>query len=286
MRKFCKELYTDSPKGAERFVDLLVEVRMIQPPPEVVLIHFESQQQKRFDFPARMLGYHCLIYGREIEGERMDSFSLSEFEAWQDRKRLFSFVFCNYPLGEGITQTEYQISLLHTRLSCHYTIISFPMLSAREYLQKDNPVVCALAVFMNPAGFSPPELKAACYRKLVDYQPHLMPKQVDDIVYALETYISLSDAEKQIFQRLVEEVYPEVSHMITNPLRQQGAIVAKQETLINQMQLKFGTLPQPMIQSIQSIQEIDQLNTFLRRVITTSRLEEMGIKDGFFTKNE
>jgi len=161
-------------------------------------------------------------------------------------------------------------------------------------LQKDNPVVCAPAVFMNPAGFSPPELKAACYRKLVDYQLRLTPKQVDDIVYALETYISLSDAEKQLFQRLVEDVYPEVSQMITNPLveqgrqqgRQQGLIEAKQETLIEQMQLKFGMLPQPMIQNIQSIQEIDQLNTFLRRVITTSRLEEMGIKDGFVTKNE
>ncbi len=156
-----KELYTDSPKGAERFVDLLLEVRVIQPPPEVVLIHFESQQQKRFDFSARMLGYHCLIYAREIEGERLDSFSLSEFTAWQERKRLFSFVFCNYSLEAGITQAESDISLLHTHLSCHYTMISLPMLSAREYLQKDNPVVCALAVFMNPAGFSPPELKAA-----------------------------------------------------------------------------------------------------------------------------
>jgi hypothetical protein len=86
--------------------------------------------------------------------------------------------------------------------------------------------------------------------------------------------------------------------MITNPLieqgrqqgiqlgEQQGTIRAKQEILIEQIQLKFGTLPQPMIQSIQSTQGIDQLNTFLRRVITTSRLEEMGIKDGFVTKNE
>ena len=75
-----------------------------------------------------------------------------------------------------------------------------------------------------------------------------------------------------------------------NPLveqgRQQGLIEAKQETLIEQMQLKFGILPEPMIQNIQSIQELDRLNTFLRRVITTSRLEEMGIEDGFVTKNE
>ena len=99
-----KELYTNSPKGAERFVDVLLEIGFKHPPPEFLLIHIESQQQKRFDFPARMLGYHCLIYVREIEGERQDSFSLSEFTAWRNKKRILSFVFCNYPLQDGITQ--------------------------------------------------------------------------------------------------------------------------------------------------------------------------------------
>ncbi len=49
------------------------------------------------------LAYHCLIYAREIEGERVDSFSLSEFTAWQNKKRILSFVFCNYPLQDSIT---------------------------------------------------------------------------------------------------------------------------------------------------------------------------------------
>lgn len=74
------------------------------------------------------------------------------------------------------------------------------------------------------------------------------------------------------------------TQMITNPLieqgQQQGAIEAKQEILIEQMQIRFGTLPQLIIQRIQSMQEIGQLDTFLRRVITTTRLEEMGILDG------
>ncbi len=109
-----KELYTDSPQGAERGVDLLIEVRVIEPPPEVVLIHFESQQHKRFDFSARMLGYHCLIYAREIEGERKDSFSAVEFEAWQKRKGFFYFVFCNYSLPKPIMTEEYQIDFFQT----------------------------------------------------------------------------------------------------------------------------------------------------------------------------
>ena len=160
-----KQLYTASPKGAERFVDVLLEVGVKAPPPEILVIHIESQQQKRFDFPARMLAYHCLIYVREIEGERQDSFSFSEFTAWQDKKRILSFVFCNYPLQNGITREEYQIGLPQTHLICQYTCISLPLLSAREYLQKDNPVVCALAVFMVSIRFAtqPGGILMACH---------------------------------------------------------------------------------------------------------------------------
>jgi hypothetical protein len=75
--------------------------------------------------------------------------------------------------------------------------------------------------------------------------------------------------------------------MIVNPLieqgRQLGVIGAKQETLIDQMQLKFGVLPQAIVERVQSITEVDQLQTFLRRVITTDRLEEMGLGNGVVT---
>ncbi|MFQ6041323.1 MAG: hypothetical protein ACE5PV_10745 [Candidatus Poribacteria bacterium] len=97
-----KELYTESPEGEERFVDVLLEVGYKTPPPSVLLVHVESQQRKRFDFPARMLGYQCLIYGREIERERKDSFSLAEFTEWENSKHLLSLVFCNYALDAGV----------------------------------------------------------------------------------------------------------------------------------------------------------------------------------------
>jgi len=69
-RDLSKDFYTKSLEGEERFVDMLLEVGYQNPPPDVLLIHIESQQQKRFDFPARMLAYLCLIYAREIERER------------------------------------------------------------------------------------------------------------------------------------------------------------------------------------------------------------------------
>jgi len=272
-----KQLYTASPEGVERFVDVLVEVPFMASPPKFLLIHIESQQNKRFDFPARMLGYYCLIYAREIEGERKDSFLLSEFTAWQDKKRILSFVFCNYPLKEGITQEECEVGLPESHLICRYTCISLPVLSAREYLRKDNPVVCALAVFMNPDGLSKPELKVTCYRKLLDYMPTLSRQQINIIVYAVETYLSLSDEENEVYRQLIREIYPEVSEMITNPLIEQGRQEGKQLILLQQLSAKFGSLPESVDQQIRAITSEQELDELCLRILTANNLDEMGL---------
>ena len=284
-----KQLYTDSPEGTERFVDVLIEVPVDDPTPEYLLLHVESQQTKRFDFPARMLGYHCLIYAREIEGERKDKLSLPEFTAWQNKKQILSFAFCNYPIEGGIAQEKCKVGLPQSNLACQYTCIGLPSLSAKEYLQKDNPVVCALAVFMNHDDFSLPEFKVACYRKLLDYLPALTRQQVNIIVYALETYLSLTDSEEQVYQRLIQEVYPEVNEMLTNPLIergrqegiQQGMQQGKQSFLLQLLNAKFGqppTLVDQKIRAITSEQELEQLGM---RVLTANSLDEMGL-DGKF----
>ena len=272
-----KQLYTDSPEGTERFVDVLIGVPVNEPPPEYLLIHVESQQNKRFDFPARMLGYHCLIYAREIEGERKDKLSLPEFTAWQNKKKILSFVFCNYPLKAGTTQEECKVGLPQSNLACQYTCIGLPSLSARECLQKDNPVVCALAVFMDEDGLSTPELKVSCYRRLLDYLATLTRRQINIIVYAVETYLSLSDDEEQVYQRLIREVYPEVNEMITNPLIERGRQEGKQSFLLQLLNAKFGTLPVLIDQRIREITSEQELEQLGMRVLTANSLDEMGL---------
>jgi len=300
-----KQLYTDSPEGTERFVDVLIEVPVNDLPPEYLLIHVESQQNKRFDFPARMLGYHCLIYAREIEGERRDKFSLPEFTAWKNKKRILSFVFCNYPIKGGITQEKCKVGFPESNLTCRYTCIGLPSLSAREYLQKDNPVMCALAVFMNHDDYSLPEFKVSCYRKLLDYLPTSTRRQINIIVYAVETYLSLSAEEEQVYQHLIREVYPEVNEMITNPLieqgrqegvqlgrqegiqlgrqegvqlgRQEGVQQGKQSILIQLLNAKFGTLTEPLVQEIRAITSEQELDRLSLRVLTANSIDEMGL---------
>ncbi|MBC8229551.1 hypothetical protein H8E77_08405 [bacterium] len=76
-------------------------------------------------------------------------------------------------------------------------------------MEKDNSVVCALAVFMNQDGLSKPILKVECYRKLLSYMKGLTTRQINQIVYALETYLTLTKDEKEIYQRLINEMYPD-----------------------------------------------------------------------------
>ncbi len=276
-----KELYTKSPEGEERFVDVLLEVRCENPPPSVWLIHVESQQKKRVDFSARMLAYQCLIYTREIESERQDSFSIAEFNEWKNRTRILSFVFCNYVLKAGITQEEYKTGLTETHLNCRYTCISLPVLSAREYLEKDNSVVCVLAVFMNPEGLSKPDLKVSCYRKLLSYKESLTTRQINQIVYALETYLTLTEHENQIYQRLITQVYPEVNEMITNPLIEQGRQQELQESIVRFLSHRFQQISPSLHKKIYSLTDIQKLRALLDTSIEVKSLEDLEM-NGFF----
>ena len=60
--------------------------------------------------------------------------------------------------------------------------------------------------------------------------------------------------------------------------REIGAIEAMQRTLIEQMSLKFDSISQQVLRRIQTLRDINQLTPLLRRIITASTLQEMGIE--------
>jgi hypothetical protein len=286
-----KQFYTDSPQGMERFVDVLIEVPVKDGPPAFILIHIESQQRNRFDFPIRMLGYHCLVYIREIESDRQENFTLTEFTTWQQQKEILSFVFCNYRLQAGITQQQVQKGSVSSHIGCQYTAISLPMLSAPTYLQKDRAVVCALAVFMNPEELSPAELKVACYRRLISFLPTLIPRQINLIVHAVETYLTLSDEDTQTYQRLIREIYPEVNDMITNPLIEQGVEQGTttgfkqgmQESILQILSHRFSQLPSEIQSRVVALDDVDRLRHLLNAALEIDSLETLsknGLLDG------
>jgi hypothetical protein len=150
------------------------------------------------------------------------------------------------------------------------------MLSAEEYLQKDNPLVCAIAVFMNPGSLSKVDLKIACLRKLLVYKSQLTEKQIADILYGLENYLILTDSEKQTCERLLRELYPEVRKMITNPFIEQGRHEGRQEILLYQLEVKFDAVPESAVAQVRAMSDA-QLIRLSERLLHATTLAEIGL---------
>ncbi|MBI1926631.1 hypothetical protein HYR99_20615 [Candidatus Poribacteria bacterium] len=60
--------------------------------------------------------------------------------------------------------------------------------------------------------------------------------------------------------------------------REMGAIETMQKMLVEQISLKFGSIPQPVLQRIQTLQDTNQLNQLIRRFVTADSLQGMGIE--------
>ena len=53
----------------------------------------------------------------------------------------------------------------------------------------------------------------------------------------------------------------------------------KQETLLDLLQTKFGQLPTDISQHVSAIEQIEELDGLLRKIITANSLEDMGLNN-------
>jgi len=117
----------------------------------------------------------------------------------------------------------------------------------------------------------------------------LTTRQINQIVYALETYLTLTKEEQEIYQRLINEVYPEVSEMLTNPLieqgRQQGIQQGRQqglqESVVRVLSRRFRQIPQDLHGKISSLTDIQKLQNLLDASVEAKSLDELRM-NGFF----
>ena len=107
------------------------------------------------------------------------------------------------------------------------------------------------------------ELKAECYRKLLSYKESLTSRQLDLIIYALETYLTLTEEAKEVYQRLISEVYPEVSKLVINPLVEQRRKLSLQESIHRILSHRFPKLPEDLQEKISALTDVKKLQTLL-----------------------
>jgi hypothetical protein len=118
-------------------------------------------------------------------------------------------------------------------------------------------------------------LLVECYRHVRDSSLNEAEKAL--LLNFIVTCFQLTPDEEADFQRLLEqEEYQEVTEMrgtYFDKLKRQGM----QEVLYQQLQVKFGFLPQVVADKIQTIESENELTELAKKVIMAESLAELGL---------
>jgi hypothetical protein len=102
----------------------------------------------------------------------------------------------------------------------------------------------------------------------------------------IETYFKLGPSEEESFRRLLSGAeYREAQEMevtwadkIRKEGREEGLKEGKRETLRQLLAKRFGPLPQQTVSRLETLESLEELDTYLDRVLTAGSLEEMGLE--------
>jgi len=134
----------------------------------------------------------------------------------------------------------------------------------------------ALAVLMapieraDPVAFEADLMRRVAKSELDDFRKFLL----FDII---ETYSRLSAEERARFERLISRkeyrTVQKVKETWSDRMRAEG----KRETLLRLLRAKFGPLAPETIMKIDAMGSLEELDTYLDRILTAESLEEMGL---------
>jgi hypothetical protein len=60
--------------------------------------------------------------------------------------------------------------------------------------------------------------------------------------------------------------------------REQGALRARQQTLLRQLRRRFGELPPPAVEVVEATHDVERLDEWLERILTAAAFDDMGIE--------
>jgi hypothetical protein len=78
-------------------------------------------------------------------------------------------------------------------------------------------------------------------------------------------------------RREVEKMFRSGADVLIEQGRQEGAVKALQQTVLNLLRDKFGRVPRSIQKVIRATEDWAQLDAWARRILTASSLAEMGI---------
>ncbi|BAZ92978.1 uncharacterized protein FOKN1_0576 [Thiohalobacter thiocyanaticus] len=159
----------------------------------------------------------------------------------------------------------------HTYLSFHYLACVLPELSFEQYRDSPNIVARLNLPNMRHASGQRVEVYAQAVRGLTELEPH--PEKQLKYLDFVDIYAGLDEAERARYQ---EEYREEAEKMSTfaERFRQQGMQQGEAQVLLRQMTRRFGPLPEPVRQRIETA-DAEQLLEWSERVLTAASAEEV-----------
>jgi len=257
-----KEVFTDIPEGSRRELDVLVKVFTIEGEPELILFHYEVQAQRNNEFPYRMYEYYALLRLRT-------------------KLPVFPIVIYLTPGTGGLHEEVYLESLFEKKiLDFRYEAIGLPDLLAEEYLEHPNPVAPALSALMKAERLSRVLRKVLSLKRVLLSDLDEARKSL--LVNIIESYLPLNSADEVEFNRVIVETgSEEVREMMTIYEErgiEKGLSQGKREMLLHQLRLKFGDVPETVVQKIEHVEDPEQLDELSGRLLFANSLEEMDLE--------
>jgi hypothetical protein len=270
-----KEMFTDLPQGEQREADLVAQVYTLEGLPEIILTHIEVEARRRGSFPARMCEYYWMLRLRH-------------------RLPIFPIVVYLSPGAGGLTPERHVESVFDYEVNVFsYQAVGLPDLNADDYQTIDNPLGPALSALMKTSRLGKVAQKYHSLRAMARSRIDEARKAL--LTNVIETYLTLEADEQVKFKELIAAPEgKEVSEMISiyeqrgiekgieqgieKGIEQgieQGIVRGKRDSLLRQMRLKFGGLPDQARKHIESLVDMHELDRLTDRVLQASNLDEM-----------
>jgi len=239
-----QEIFTDITKRKKHIVDLVMRVK-VKDQETFFLIHIENQAKRDPDFSWRMFNY----YSRLLQEYRLPIYPIAVFSYDQ-------------PFDREATKFGVAFPDLNA-LRFEFKAIQLNHLPWRRFINKDNPVACALMAKMRIAEKDRPRVKLECLRMLAKMQ--LDPARTTLVGTFIESYLRLSPDEtarfSRDFARLEESEKEATMELMTSWERkglEQGLAAGTERIVLRLLRHRFGELPSPVLSQIDRL-NVDQL---------------------------
>jgi hypothetical protein len=253
-----KEFVSAAPPRTHGIADLLARAPL-KGTGRFLLIHVEIEARSRRGMGARLRDYHRAIQARHEDP-------------------VLSIVVYLKGGPAGICEQELDGDLKAPGLtSFRYLSFGLSRCSAAEYLAKSEPLAWALAALMNRGGLSKAELKMRCFERLTEAS--LRDEERRELANCIETYLELTPEEAEEVPLLDTSQTRRTQAMSllykvswADKMMLEGERRGLRGVLLDEIEERFGPVPEGIRSRIESIQSVDRLKRLIRRARTAKSL--------------